>query len=121
MCLWFYNIILPTLPHFRKVSSEQKRGEEGKEMREEKEKGEEKTFYLSKESKIILTGTEITNGGRRTSKNIPPTAIALENVLNVWCLTVWHFKWYIEAYKIYLVVCFGLALTTFSILGFGNK
>lgn len=39
--------------------------------------------------------------------------IALENALDVWCLIVWHFKWYVEAYKIYLVVCFGLTLTAF--------
>ena len=33
-----------------------------------------------------------------------------------------HFKWYMEAYKIYLAVCFGLTLTTFFIsLGFGEK
>lgn len=97
--------ILPTLPHFRKVSYEQKRGEEGKGVRE-KEEG--KNFYLSQESKIILTGIEITNCWQKTSKNIPPMVLALENALYVWCLIVWHFKWYIEVYKIHLVVCFGL-------------
>lgn len=52
MCLWFYHIILPTLPHIRMISWAEER-EEWKGMREEEEKEEKKTFYLSQESKII--------------------------------------------------------------------
>lgn len=47
--------------------------------------------------------------------------IALENALNDRCLTVWHFKWDIETYKIYLVVYFGLALTTFFYIQIWEK
>lgn len=71
-----------------------------------------KTFYFSQECKIILKGTKIASCQLKTSKNIPPTSMALENALYVWCLIVWHFKWYTVAYKIDLAVCFGLTLTT---------
>lgn len=108
MCLCFYNTLLLILPRFK--SSVMNNGE-GKREREEEE--EEGTFYFSQKSKIILTGTEIANCWLKTGENIPPTAIALENALSVWGLIVWHFKQYPEAYKIYLVVCFGLTLTTF--------
>lgn len=93
-----FHIILPTLPHFRMISwTEERDGWKG--MRGEEDKEEVKTFYLSQENKIILTGTEITHCWLKTSKSISLMAITLESVLYVWLLIVWHFKWYIEAYK----------------------
>lgn len=69
-------------------------------MKRNEGRGGGKDLYLSQESKIILTGTEITNCWLKTSKSLSLMAITLESALYVWCLIVWHFKWYIEAYKI---------------------
>lgn len=123
MCLFIHNMFwLFCLILKQSIIKKQRKKRDQEDKKEEKDKEREKNFSFSQESKIILTSTEVTSCCLKTSKNIPPPVTAFENILDVLCLVVWYFKWYIEVYKIYLAVCFGLTLTTFLIsLGFGQK
>lgn len=83
MCLCFYNVLLHILPLFEEIYYEQ-RGRDG--GRDIERKGKRKTFNFSQESKII----QAQKSQNFDRKNIPPSAIALENAFSVWCLIPWH-------------------------------